>query len=53
MMQPSGPPPATDGHPQLGAVHKKGDRRFGVTGLLASVYADQGTPMSSTSTDWR
>jgi len=40
-------PPAADGHPQLGSVHKNGDRRFGVTGLLASVYAGRGTPQAS------
>ena len=40
-------PPAADGHPQLGSVHKNGDRRFGVTGLLASVYVGRGTPQAS------
>ncbi|MBP1301686.1 hypothetical protein [Curtobacterium sp. 1310] len=40
-------PAAADGHPQLGSVHKNGDRRFGTTGLLASVYASRGTPMAS------
>jgi hypothetical protein len=40
-------PPAADGHPQLGSVHKNGHRRFGVTGLLASVYAGRGTPQAS------
>lgn len=40
-------PAAADGHPRLGSVHKNGDRRFGVTGLLASVYAGRGTPMAS------
>jgi hypothetical protein len=40
-------PPAADGHAQLGSVHKNGDRRFGVTGLLASVYAGRGTPQAS------
>ena len=40
-------PAAADGHPQLGSVHKNGDRRFGTTGLLASVYASRGTPQAS------
>lgn len=40
-------PAAADGHPQLGSVHKNGDRRFGVTGTLASVYAGRGTLQSS------
>ncbi len=40
-------PAAADGHPQLGSVHKNGDRRFGMTGLLASVYAGRGTPQAS------
>lgn len=40
-------PAAADGHPQLGSVHKNGDRRFGMTGLLASVDAGRGTPMAS------
>lgn len=30
-------PAAADGLRQLGSVHKSGDRRFGMTGLLASV----------------
>lgn len=40
-------PAAADGHPQLGSVHKNGDRRFGMTGLLAAVYAGRGTPQAS------
>lgn len=40
-------PAAADGHPQLGSLHKNGDRRFGTTGLLASVYASRGTPQAS------
>jgi len=40
-------PAAAAGHPQLGSVHKNGDRRFGIRGLLASVYAARGTPMAS------
>lgn len=40
-------PAAADGHPQLGSVHKNGDRRFGIRGLLASVYAGRGTPQAS------
>jgi hypothetical protein len=28
-------------------VHKNGDRRFGMTGLYASVYAGRGTPQAS------
>ncbi|PYY64404.1 hypothetical protein DEJ30_08035 [Curtobacterium sp. MCPF17_003] len=40
-------PAVADGHPQLGSVHKNGDRRFGMTGLLASVYAGRGTPRAS------
>lgn len=47
MAQTAGPPAAADGHTQLGSVHKNGDRRFGVMGLLASVYAGRGTPQAS------
>lgn len=47
MTQTPGPPAAADGYPQLGAVRKNGDRRLGVAGLLASVYADRGTPRAS------
>lgn len=47
MTQTPEPPAAADGHPQLGSVHKNGDRRFGVMGLYASVYAGRGTPQAS------
>lgn len=47
MTQTPGSPAAADGHPQLGSVHKNGDRRFGIRELLASVYAGRGTPMAS------
>ena len=40
-------PVAADGHPQLGSVHKNGDRRYGIIGLYASVLASRGTPMLS------
>lgn len=40
-------PAAAYGHPQLGSVQENSDRRFGMTGLLASVYAGRGTPMAS------
>ncbi|MGL3200233.1 MULTISPECIES: hypothetical protein [Curtobacterium] len=47
MTQTPGSPAAADGHPQLGSVHKNGDRRFGIRELLASVYAGRGTPQAS------
>lgn len=40
-------PAAADGHPQLGSVHKNGDRRFGIAGLHSGVLAGRGTPMLS------
>jgi hypothetical protein len=47
MAQTAEPPAAADGHQQLGSRHKNGDRRFGVAGLMAGVYAGRGTPMLS------
>jgi len=40
-------PAAADGHPQLGSMHKNGDRRFGVAGARSQTLADRGTPMLS------
>lgn len=40
-------PAAAGGHPEVGSVHKNGDRRFGIGELLASVYAGRGTPQAS------
>ncbi|QHC72228.1 hypothetical protein [Rathayibacter sp. VKM Ac-2801] len=43
----TGAPAAADGYPQLGSVHKNGDRRFGIAGARSQVLADRGTPMLS------
>ncbi|PPF25840.1 hypothetical protein C5C36_15635 [Rathayibacter sp. AY1G1] len=40
-------PAAADGHPQLGSMHKNGDRRFGIAGARSQTLADRGTPMLS------
>ncbi|MDY0914485.1 hypothetical protein [Rathayibacter festucae] len=40
-------PDAANGHPQLGSVHKNGDRRFGIAGAPSQTLADRGTPMLS------
>jgi len=40
-------PAAADGHPQVGSMHKNGDRMYGIAGPYARVLAARGTPKLS------